>query len=1431
MSKLNKTSSSTGRLAGWLISFWTVAGIQLFSSIEAKPAKAADPRRTAVFLDTTAFKIATVPPPRAVAAPAGPRIVRLQSRAAVVSPNIRIHPSSTVHQSELSIAVHPTNPDVVLAGANTVDRFLRVASQGWYRTSDGGATWRGSDTLPTHWDFTRYMADPAVAINTSGHLFFNALLIRNPSYEVVVARSLDQGTNWGLASVPSRTEGEDKNHMAIDVSSGSPFQGSIYTAYTDFDWVSSPILFSRSTSGGVKFSGPRSISGSVGSYFAQGANLAVGPTGELYAAWSGYDNFPPVTTHLGFNKSTDGGASWREAFGIRDVFDIRGMLQKGEYFVRVNSFPSMAVDCGGGPRRGWIYIVYAEKNPTAPDIFLIRSTDGGSSWSSPRKVNQDTSGRDQWFPWIAVDPLTGHLYVVYYDSRNFPANDSAQVYISSSIDGGDTFEDLLVSDAAFLPTPIPGLASGYMGDYIGITALNGVVWPAWNENRTGLHQAYTSRIVFVEIGSPPKISVSPDTLDFGEVFLEYPETLSISIRNHGFPETLWVSNLVSDNPDFISEITNLGIPGGSIRTVKIVVIPSMLGPIAAKLFITSNDTVNPTVTIALRARSVHPPFARVSPDSFSFALNAGDSITALISIVDTGLGTLSWRLFPGETLPAASPLQSLSGRMNAATGPRPPHELPGQSFDSPGKTPLLYLNPLSFDLAGRRIGMTDPHWAYGIIRGDLETIGARVTNLSFPLASGELDSLDILTIDDELARASASDIAAVRSWISAGGGLFLQGDEALTNINKVLAGTGITEYGADFSSARLAGILPHFTTSGVDTLNAQSFGAYFSTTASAQAVVLDPLLRPHAVISTLGAGRVAAVGNEVGDDANIAGGDTRFFCSRIFYWLSGFGDFLSFHPDSGSTAPQDSSVVELKVRTDRLEGGDYRARISIYSNDPARPENSIPVLIQVSGSPVIDLSPDILNFGDVFMDFPDTLTLRLSNRGSDLLEVGAVDADNPRFTILGSSSFTVFPGQTRDVRVQFLPQSAGPTNGILTVTSNDSSSPPVFVQLTGRGLYPPSLEVSHDSLEFTLPRGDSTELMLTVANAGSGPLDFKIARRAVTLPPLDSSLRIIALYMLLGPDRLLDSLRLPYSLAFSSDFETINLMDFDLLFVGATLVDSDVQTLINRKADIEAFLQAGGSVVALYEGAANAWRWLPFELGQNRNFCRDLVHIVDPVHPAMDSLSDAGLSNWTCSYRGVFTRFDPFLKPLAMGPESENRPVILAGDWGAGRLYLAATANELEMNRKEALKMLGKGIQWAAGQTNWLSVSPAGGTLSPGGHADLRVKIKTEGLASGSYRANILVSSNDPAGPLDTIPVEVLVSSCAAVGGDLNGNKLLTIYDVILQINCVFFNEGNGTVGNDCNLCYADGNCDGVLSAADLILLLQAVFFNRPFAC
>ncbi|HXF49749.1 MAG TPA: hypothetical protein VNL73_10055 [Verrucomicrobiae bacterium] len=433
------------------------------------------------------------------------KTVRLQNLAVLVYPNFRIHQNQTIPQSEMSVATHPINRDLVLVGANTWLYSSNIGSQGWYYTPDGD-TWTGSDTLPSHTPLTDCMGDPTVAIDLDGIFHFSALRYPcTPGGRVVLAQSTNNGTSWSQNAISPIGIVPDKPYLTVDLNSSSAYKNYLYLAYSNYTNVpydSNPIVFQRSTDRGTTFSSPVQISDTVGTTAAQGVNLAAGPNGELYATWSGYNaGFFPSTSLLGFNKSTDGGASWQTAQGIRYIGDLNGQiwLIKGPNRIRVRSWPSMAVDRSTGPRRGWIYIVYASPNPTTPDIFLIRSTDGGSSWSNPQKVNQDNSGKDQWFPWIAVDPTTGNIYVVYFDSRNFTPNDSAQVYISSSQDGGVTFEDVLVSDAAFLPAPLAGFeypGTGYSGDYIGISALCGVVWPCWNDNRTGIHQAYVSRMVY-----------------------------------------------------------------------------------------------------------------------------------------------------------------------------------------------------------------------------------------------------------------------------------------------------------------------------------------------------------------------------------------------------------------------------------------------------------------------------------------------------------------------------------------------------------------------------------------------------------------------------------------------------------------------------------------------------------------------------------------------------------------------------------------------------------------------------------------------------------------------------------------------------------------------------------------------------------------------
>ncbi len=58
----------------------------------------------------------------------------------------------------------------------------------------------------------------------------------------------------------------------------------------------------------------------------------------------------------------------------------------------------MATDISGGAYDGNIYIVWANigvpgvNSGTSTDIYMIRSTNQGQTWSTPIKVNQDPTG-------------------------------------------------------------------------------------------------------------------------------------------------------------------------------------------------------------------------------------------------------------------------------------------------------------------------------------------------------------------------------------------------------------------------------------------------------------------------------------------------------------------------------------------------------------------------------------------------------------------------------------------------------------------------------------------------------------------------------------------------------------------------------------------------------------------------------------------------------------------------------------------------------------------------------------------------------------------------------------------------------------------------------------------------------------------------------
>jgi len=253
----------------------------------------------------------------------------------------------------------------------------------------------------------------------------------------------------------------------------------IYMTWTQFDQYASDnpehrsiIVFSKSSDQGLTWSDPVRISKHSGDCMdgdetVEGAVPAVGPNGEIFVTWTGPKG-------LVIQLSADGGETWyEEEKTIATHYGGWDLVIPG--FYRANGFPILKCDLSDGPNRGTLYLNWCDQmhGEDDTDSWLMKSVDGGTTWSERIKVNQDTSGRHQFLTWMCIDQSSGNLYFVYYDRRNY-SDTRTDVFVTVSRDGGNTFEDVRVSDSPFIPD-----GRLFFGDYLNIDAVNGTIRPIW----------------------------------------------------------------------------------------------------------------------------------------------------------------------------------------------------------------------------------------------------------------------------------------------------------------------------------------------------------------------------------------------------------------------------------------------------------------------------------------------------------------------------------------------------------------------------------------------------------------------------------------------------------------------------------------------------------------------------------------------------------------------------------------------------------------------------------------------------------------------------------------------------------------------------------------------------------------------------------------
>jgi hypothetical protein len=411
-----------------------------------------------------------------------PALLMFAAMPVLTAKNMKVAPSPQIFNltapgfySEPAVAIDPADPQHIVVV------FQNQAHAAYSR--DEGKHWEVASGVSSKQ--YRVSGDVSAAFDTKGHAIicymafdklgtFNYWGHNSSRNGLYVRRSLDGGKTWeqedhtivAQATSPG-VPWEDKPYIVSDTTKG-PYSGNLYVGWTRWTLTQSQILLTRSSDDGLTWSTPIEIDDHPGlprddNGALEGFDGAVDSHGKLYVVWAG-DN------HIQFAASRNGGKTFSKP---RNIIDTAPIMFQVENVERSNGFPQIAIDSRG--RRNLLYVTWSDYRNGDVDVFCSTSADGGRTWTSAHRVNDDPihNGADQFFQWLAVDPSSGAVNVMFYDRRNDPANRSQTIVLARSTDKGKSFVNY-----AWTQKPFDALGD-FLGDYTGLAAMNGHVYGAW----------------------------------------------------------------------------------------------------------------------------------------------------------------------------------------------------------------------------------------------------------------------------------------------------------------------------------------------------------------------------------------------------------------------------------------------------------------------------------------------------------------------------------------------------------------------------------------------------------------------------------------------------------------------------------------------------------------------------------------------------------------------------------------------------------------------------------------------------------------------------------------------------------------------------------------------------------------------------------------
>ncbi len=469
-----------------------------------------------------------------MAGPAAASVVAVVSGPSPYASCVNAGEPGTVYvnaEVEPGVAVNPASPQNII-GVWQQDRWNNGAAHGLVAgfSFNGGSSW-GETTLPfsscapnaildpfTNAPYGR-ASDPWVSIGPDGTAYTVALLATNNTISgmndtgVGTATSVNGGKTWGNQNLIKSDKGtspifevtqyfNDKESITAD-----PIHAG--TAYVVWDRLAGPsqapdaalrarafrgpVWFSKTSDGGQTWTGTRAIfdpgqnSQTIGNIIV--VNHQTGTLYDFFELFSttGSPKFTPRGISVDVISSADGGSTWSSPKVIATQQTVNDFAPNTGAFLRTGAgLPAVAVDAANGN----LYVVWEDArftNGAFNQIVLSKSTDGGSTWSSPALVS-NASSKPAFTPEIAVN-AAGTVGVTYYDFRNpdgITTGQPTDYWFTSSSDGGATFgNEARISPVSFDMLNAPNAGGLFLGDYEALDTSGTIFYPFFVQTNTG----------------------------------------------------------------------------------------------------------------------------------------------------------------------------------------------------------------------------------------------------------------------------------------------------------------------------------------------------------------------------------------------------------------------------------------------------------------------------------------------------------------------------------------------------------------------------------------------------------------------------------------------------------------------------------------------------------------------------------------------------------------------------------------------------------------------------------------------------------------------------------------------------------------------------------------------------------------------------------